>query len=694
MAVDARETSGLNDNHRRSLLAAFKQIDRLMRDIETATASTASPFAGFFADLSPAQQQVIADYVAHSRAQMTDAVKALGIRLRPPDNPSSWAIQTNLSFAQIAVQEIDPSRLTGYGPLGPEAAALVARLNADLERGLRRLQAYLSQGLGKDLESRLDRLQQAPIDLALLRSLERVIREQGLIEFHGALEALLERLESRTFEIAVFGRISCGKSSLLNAVLGFDALPVGITPVTAVPTRVTWGDSPGAEIRFADAPSLEVPIERLPEFVSEGGNPENGKHVVRAVVRLPSPQLRRGVVFVDTPGVGSLAKAGARESYAYLPRCDLGILLIDAASTPSREDLDLLRLLYESGIPGRVVISKADLLSEPDRPRMRDYVRAQIGSNLGLDLPVQLVSTVGGAELARNWFSSEIAPLLDQAEDLAQASARRKLASLREGVAASLRASLSARQGKEGSGDSSRWEAVERVALEAETYLQEAEHKAERLTDQARTLAEPTLTVAASEIARHAASGSGPDTAREIVRQAIADTALSVRQQIQQAVLTARDGLRKLLREIARELDRGAPDAEELAVDLLTLPALEAPPEAEIVPVEWPRWAARFSKHLERRIHRDLSRQLGHALQRAYESFGRRLREWLRAALSRLAEQFAAQAEPLRAAARRLREGSSGKDPERIAADLLELENFDSSAVTVPTAQKLVESIE
>jgi len=63
----------------------------------------------------------------------------------------------------------------------------------------------------------------------------------------------------------------------------------------------------------------------------------NAKHVARINVELPSPRLRDGVVFVDTPGLGSLASAGATETIAYLPRCDLGVALLDAGDLDGAE---------------------------------------------------------------------------------------------------------------------------------------------------------------------------------------------------------------------------------------------------------------------------------------------------------------------------------------------------------------------
>jgi hypothetical protein len=64
---------------------------------------------------------------------------------------------------------------------------------------------------------------------------------------------LLDRMESAAFEVGVFGRVSSGKSSLLNYILQTDVLPIGVTPVTAIPTRISHGPVAEAGIEFAEA---------------------------------------------------------------------------------------------------------------------------------------------------------------------------------------------------------------------------------------------------------------------------------------------------------------------------------------------------------------------------------------------------------------------------------------------------------
>ena len=68
----------------------------------------------------------------------------------------------------------------------------------------------------------------------MLKALEQVINARGFVEFRPTLSMILDRLETKSFEIALFGRVSSGKSSLLNHMIQSDILPVGVNPITAV----------------------------------------------------------------------------------------------------------------------------------------------------------------------------------------------------------------------------------------------------------------------------------------------------------------------------------------------------------------------------------------------------------------------------------------------------------------------------
>jgi hypothetical protein len=331
----------LNSSQRLHLLTSCQYADKLLSEIEATlvVSQSKSPFPKYKPDISPAQAKVVQDYIARMRAQLVRILDAQGVPIPEARIGSVHSIRVTLGFAEIAFDECRPKRMAGYGEVADGAAIEIAGLVDEMHGIISRLDSYLAQDQTADLAQRLRRLEEAGGDVALVKAIERAIDRHGLVEFRPALGTVIDRLETSGFEIAVFGRVSSGKSSLLNHIVGRNLLPVGVTPITAVPTRLVYGPESRVTARFADRKPEQFGIERLAEFVTEQHNPANIRHVTRIVVELPAQRLREGVVYVDTPGLGSLAASGANETKAYLPRCDLGVVLIDAGSTLTEDDL-------------------------------------------------------------------------------------------------------------------------------------------------------------------------------------------------------------------------------------------------------------------------------------------------------------------------------------------------------------------
>lgn len=123
---------------------------------------------------------------------------------RSPDEPP-LGIQTGLTFISITAEELRPAKLSGYGELDPRGRSLSIKAYEDLERLIDQVAAYLRQGLGRDLQGRLKRLDEARADVDILAKLEQVIARWQLVEFRPPLEMIVDRLESPRFEVALFG---------------------------------------------------------------------------------------------------------------------------------------------------------------------------------------------------------------------------------------------------------------------------------------------------------------------------------------------------------------------------------------------------------------------------------------------------------------------------------------------------------
>jgi len=217
-------------------------------------------------------------------------------------------------------------------------------------------------------------------------------------ELRAEVAQLFARLAEDKFNLLTIGRFSRGKTTLMNAILGSDRLPTGILPLTSVITKVTYGSRERAQVQFQQSSLLfDVPLEALPDYITERGNPANMREVRAAIVALPAEILRRGVCFVDSPGLGSAVVANTRTTQAYLPQADAALLVSGYDGPLCEEELRVAHALAESERRLFVVLNKRDTATPQMREEVEGYVRRQLGvSFVGAPPPVFCVSARDG----------------------------------------------------------------------------------------------------------------------------------------------------------------------------------------------------------------------------------------------------------------------------------------------------------
>lgn len=627
----------MNENHHRRIGVSFQYIDGLLRDAVQALSTTDddSPFSRLVQDATPVQGRVIADYARRVRGLMVAAQERLGIPADRPRIAATRTALTNFTMAEVTLDDIEPERLRGSGEVSSDAARALADSCAEIHTVLRQMSAYLSAGSGANLDARLAQLG-AGTDLAiLLKELARVIAAHGLVALRPAIERLVEQAASDSYEIAVFGRVSSGKSSLLNHVLGRAVLPVGVTPVTALPTRIGYGPAERAVIRFAGDRPIDVPIAWLDEYATEQHNPANRKHVTEIRVELTEERLRDGVTLVDTPGLGSLATSGAAESLAYLPRADLGIVLTDASAALMAEDVAVVDKLVRSGARAMVVLSKVDLLAAGERERVHDYVARQLAAELGFEVAVHFVSVVGAdAALADRWFESQIRPQFAAQRRLRAQSLARKAATLREAVVATLRERVASAPLSLAAGRGPDWneaaQALRRAAGMAEGALRSCLDLADLLMDASGAIVH--------RAAREIAAGGGLADARARLAMAVESHAGEVTGRIVAVLDELRAEMTRAL-QTAALLSSDTPEGRELPA-LRGLPALDASPIVRDLTLREPALGFLSKGFRRARLAEQIIEQVGAMLDDALLFHRHRLQDWLRHALPDLREAF------------------------------------------------------
>lgn len=424
-------------SHANRLRIGCEHIDKLLGEIEGIMheSSSNTAFPRYLSDLTPSQSTCIEDHISLIRSRLLSIIECSGIKPDKPDIPASRAVRVRLASIQVSVDELRPQAMRSFGPMEEEGEIYLSGVVSELRILVKQAEQFLTGIAGQNIRMRLLFLEQGAYDTSLLNTIENLISDNGLVEFRPALASILDQIEDQTFEIAVFGRVSSGKSSLLNAIIGEDILPVGVTPVTALPIHIRWGKDKAIEVSFADKKPLTGNITELPLYATEQQNPANRLHVTRITVSIPGERLRNGIGFADTPGLGSLATTGAAETYAYLPSCDLGIVLVDAGSTLTTEDIHTVIALQQAAIPVQILVSKADILSESDQSSLTQYISAQIHARCNEWYPVRPVSIKDTHRyLLDRWYESDILPLVMQARERKERSLRRKVALLQGSV--------------------------------------------------------------------------------------------------------------------------------------------------------------------------------------------------------------------------------------------------------------------
>src|SRR5208282_1104239 len=194
--------------------------------------------------------------------------------------------------------------------------------------------------------------------------------------------------DSDRIDVAVFGRFKAGKSSFLNHLTGRDALPIGVVPLTAVITRLRFGPLERATVKFLDGAAKEIPIEEIHCFAGEKENPDNQKQVASVEVDLPALQPFAPLQFVDTPGLGSAFTHNTEAALNWLPNVGAALVAVSCDAPLSERDLALLDELRRHTPKIVLLLTKADLLAEPQRIEVLNFVRQQLHQKWDGDLPV------------------------------------------------------------------------------------------------------------------------------------------------------------------------------------------------------------------------------------------------------------------------------------------------------------------
>lgn len=212
-----------------------------------------------------------------------------------------------------------------------------------------------------------------------LGELSGIAQELGAKSLKERLDRdLVKKLAEDRFHLVVVGEFNHGKSTFVNALLGTEALPTGVTPTTAAIHHIKYAEKPEATIAFISGDRRPIPFEDCRRFSVGGG--EATEEVDFLEVGYPAPLLKEHILLVDTPGVNDLSLQRADITYSYIPRADAVLFLLDAGQILKESERVFLqdKLLKASRDKIVFVITKWDILSPEERKEALAYAKTQL----------------------------------------------------------------------------------------------------------------------------------------------------------------------------------------------------------------------------------------------------------------------------------------------------------------------------
>ncbi len=185
----------------------------------------------------------------------------------------------------------------------------------------------------------------------------------------------IPKIQEERFHLVVLGEFNHGKSTFVNALLGAEVLPTGITPTTAAINHVRWSDGIAGRVVLLDGTARELGAHEIKEWVTVAGG--RADEVAYVELGYPAELLKNNVVLVDTPGVNDLNEQRAEVTYGYVPRADAVIFLLDAGQALKDSEREFLSSHVLEGSRDRMifVLGKMDMLNAEERAAVTAYVK-------------------------------------------------------------------------------------------------------------------------------------------------------------------------------------------------------------------------------------------------------------------------------------------------------------------------------
>jgi len=221
---------------------------------------------------------------------------------------------------------------------------------------------------------------------AICEFLERTLASRRELGHHVAEIARAAAALDQPLLVTVMGEFSSGKSSFVNAFIGADVAPTGITPTTATINVVRYGRERGGRIIGADGTVEALGWEPLMAHL-RALTADDARAIDRVEILVPLPQLEK-INIVDTPGLNSIQPEHEATARAFIAKADAVVWVFTAAQGGKASEKKALQSIRDEGKRVLGVLNKADQLDAGERAEVIEFIGGSLGELVEAIVPV------------------------------------------------------------------------------------------------------------------------------------------------------------------------------------------------------------------------------------------------------------------------------------------------------------------
>ena len=203
-----------------------------------------------------------------------------------------------------------------------------------------------------------------------------------------------ELLTKGDFNLAVCGKVKNGKSSLINALIGKNILPVCNDVATSRVFKISNADEDSFFVVYSNGDKKEITVDELVLYGSQAeidnvGEVATNETIAYIQVNTKIDFLPEGVSLIDTPGIGSTYPQHTAITKQYLKNSDAALFVMNPSPLENVE-IDFLKEVAEITPSIIFVTTKTDLCGnqvvEDTMIRNKSLISKAVGEKLVLGL--------------------------------------------------------------------------------------------------------------------------------------------------------------------------------------------------------------------------------------------------------------------------------------------------------------------